>query len=152
MHVTAALDVDAPARMVYRTLAEPARWSVVFPAIHATKVLGHDGCAVEVLVQHDEGTVLNWLTLLPPGRIDLRERKRRYDATFVNRFRDTGEGRSRIVVQADLRFRSAWVRSLAPLVRPYARWRMMSLTLIPLKRAAESAVRPADSHTRRAEC
>jgi hypothetical protein len=144
MHVTMAVDVDAPASLAYQVLADPARWPEVFPAIHATEVLGQDGGTVGVLVHHDEGEVRNWLTLVPPSRIDLRERKRRYDAAFVNRFNDTGGGRSRIVVEADLRFRAPWAVLLAPLVRPYARRRMRALTLLPLKRAAESIVRPPD--------
>ena len=144
MHVTMAVDVDAPASLVYRAFADPARWPQVFPAIHATEVLGGDGVTLRVLVHHDEGEVRNWLTLMPPSRIDLRERKRRYDATFVNRFNDTGEATSRIVVEASIRFRVPWVTLLAPLVRPYVRRQLMTLTLLPLKRAAESIVRRPD--------
>ncbi|MFB9236389.1 SRPBCC family protein [Plantactinospora siamensis] len=136
MIVRGGVDVAAPAARAYDLYADYRNWPALFPAINAVRETGRDGDAVELAIEHREGSVTNRLRLEPPARIVVTERKRRYDAEFVNTFRDTPTG-SRYEVVGEVRLRG-WLRPLAPIIRPYARRQLRRLTLAPMKAAAEA--------------
>jgi hypothetical protein len=88
-----------------------------------------------VEVDHVEGSVVNVLRSVSPTRIELREFKRRYDATFVNEF--VGLGRTtRYTVTAIVRLKWPF-RIMEFALKPFVLPRMRRYVVEPLKAAAE---------------
>ena len=91
--------------------------------------------AVVVDVVHVAGHVTNLLRRVSLTEIELREFKRRYDATFVNRFIPERDG-MRYTLTAAVRIK--WPYALAePILKPLVCARMRRYVIEPLKRAAE---------------
>jgi hypothetical protein len=139
VQVLVSLAVRAPAATVYEAYADYRRWPTVFPAISGVRLVQHDGHHLVLEVDHIEGKVINVLTLQPGRELRLWESKRRYDASFVNRF-ESAPGGARVTVTGDIRLKGP-VRFLAPFLRPYVRRQILRLTLQPLKTAAEATSR-----------
>ena len=77
----------------------------------------------------------NVLRHVSPTEIELREFKRRYDATFLNRFAPERDG-MRYTLTAAVRI--GWPYALAePMLKPLVLARMRRYVVDPLKRAAE---------------
>ena len=94
----------------------------------------------EITVEVDrrtEGAVVNVIRPLSPTTIALDEFKRRFDATFINRFDPIDDG-TRYTVDADVRFRMP-LAILGPLVRPIVKRRLRRYVLDPMRAAAERA-------------
>lgn len=129
--------VDAPPSLVYGTFIDVLGWPEVFPAIAGVTVTRQDASTIEVRVDHREGVVPNVLSLAPPDTVLLRERKRRYDATFANRFTGLPDGRTHYRVDAEIALRG-WRRLLASALGWFVRRQLRRLTVEPLRVAAES--------------
>jgi hypothetical protein len=85
--------IDAPVEEVRRLYLAPGNWPRIFGnTIRSARVIARDADTTIVEVEHVEGRVINVLRQLSPGRIELREFKRRHDATFVNQFSAAGAG------------------------------------------------------------
>lgn len=113
------------------------QWPRLFPAtIRGVRLIRSDGVRTEVEVDHLEGLVPNVMTEAGPNRIDIWEAKRRYDATFENRFDPIPEG-TLYTVSADIRLKGA-ARLLAPIAGPLIRRRMRQFVLEPMRRMAEA--------------
>jgi hypothetical protein len=88
------------------------------------------------MVQHrKEGRMLNVLTTRGPEVVELREYKRRFDATFVNRFEPAPEG-TRYTIDATVRLALPYAL-LAPLLCGVVERSLRRFTLEPMRVAAE---------------
>lgn len=135
--MSARASVAAPAATVVETLVDVPTWGSTFPAIHDARVVSEDDGALVIAVQHREGPVTNWLEPRPPGSAWLFEVKKHYDATFGFHVSELPDGRSICCILGELRLRG-WRRLLGPFVGPYAAHRLRTLTLLPLRDAAEA--------------
>ena len=136
------VSIHAPPGRVVATFLDYARWPTVFPlTIAGTELVRRSPSTLEVMVHHrEEGRVLNVLIIRRPDVVELREYKRRFDATFVNRFEPAPEG-TRYTIDATVRL--AWPYSLlapllAPLLRGVVERALRRYTLEPMRAAAES--------------
>jgi hypothetical protein len=128
--------IQAPPERVMQLYRDYTQWARLFPAtIRGVRLIRSDGVRTEVEVNHREGFVPNVMTEVGPNRIDLWEAKRRYDATFENRFDPIPEG-TRYTVSADVRLKGV-ARVLAPIVGPIIRHRIRAYVLAPMRRMAE---------------
>ncbi len=136
----ASIVVRAPPECVFRLYRDYRNWPRLFPAtIRGVRLVREDGARVELEVDHREGKVPNVMTVVAADRVDLWEAKRRYEATFVNRFEPAREG-TRYSVSADVRLKGA-ARLLGALVAGTVRRRIVRYVLEPMRVAAESAHR-----------
>lgn len=142
IHATISEHVNAPADDVRALYENPDNWAFVFAGtIRSARVVRREADAVVVDVDHVEGHVTNVLRRVSPTEIELREFKRRYDATFVNGFAPEGSG-TRYTLSASLRIK--WPYALAqPILKALVLARMRRHVVEPLKRAAERRWRPA---------
>lgn len=137
IHAVVSTHVNAPADRVRALYQDFDRWARLFPAtIRGTRLVRRDGETTIVEVDHVEGKVLNVLRPVSASRIDLEERKRRFDATFINEFLPEGDG-MRFTLTAAVRLKWPF-RILAPVVRPLVMARMRRHVVEPLKAAAEA--------------
>jgi hypothetical protein len=128
--------LNARADEVRALYADPHNWAKVFSkTIRAARVLRRDAEVTVVEVEHVEGRVTNLLRDVSPTRIELREFKRRYDATFLNDFTPEGDG-VRFTLTA-LVFLKWPYRLVEPLLKPLVLRKMRRYVVEPLKRAAE---------------
>ncbi len=84
---------------------------------------------------HAERKAPNELIIGFPGKIVLREARRRYTARFVNRFQGTAGG-TRYPVRGEIVFKGS-ARLLQPFLRGYVRRQVGRRMLQPVKAAAE---------------
>lgn len=128
--------VNASATDVRRLYANPQNWATVFSTtIRAARVARREADATIIEVDHAEGRVTNILRQVSPTRIEVREFKRRYDATFLNDFISEGNG-MRYTLTASVSLK--WPYRLAePLLKPLVLRGMRRHVVEPLKRAAE---------------
>jgi hypothetical protein len=136
LHIETSMLVHAPWERVAAIYGDYRSWPQLFPTIHGVKLVREEPGRIEVEVDHDEGIVPNVLTWLGRDTVRLDERKRLYDATFVNSFEAAG-GNTRYRVAADIRLRGAY-RLLAPLLRGLVRRRIERFVLAPVKARAEA--------------
>ena len=137
MRVRAETTVAAPRDVVAGVYRDYARWPEVFPTIAAVRLLREEPGRQLVEVDHRvEGKVVNELVDRPPDGLELREWKRAYDASFVNRFEPVPGG-TRFTVEGHLRLKGPR-RLLSPFVRGHARRLIERLQLQPIRSAAES--------------
>jgi hypothetical protein len=141
VHATVAATIDAPRDRVLALFLDWTRWPQLFPAtIAGVRLLSRDEFSVRVEVDHRrDGHVPNELWTCAPGVIELRERKPRYEATFLNRFEHAGtraSGRTCYTVEAEVRFRLPYAL-LAPLLRGVVERALRRFTLEPVRHAAE---------------
>ncbi len=141
-HVTESILIHAPPSLVAALYQDYEDWPRLFPAtIRGVRLVRSSGAQTEVEVDHREGRVLNTMTAVSPGRIDLWEAKRRYEGRFVNRF-EAAPGGTRYTVDADIRLKGA-ARLLGPLLAPYIGRQMRQYLLRPMQVAAEAHPAPA---------
>jgi hypothetical protein len=139
MRVEARTLIDAPPDLVAALYADFTRWPEVFPLIHGVRLLRREHGKLVIEVRHQEGLVINELTVRSPTELGLWESKRRYDAEFENRFAAVPQGTLLAVVGViELK---GWARLLDPFAARIARRRMVRFQLQPLKEAAEREIR-----------
>lgn len=128
---------DAPSHVVLAAFVDIPTWHRTFPKIRGAEVVTRNPTCLEVLVHHREGEVANRLQIRPPDTVWLEERKRRYDATFVNRFVALPDGKTEYQILGDIRLRGR-LRVGGPLAGWYARHSLKRFTVEPLREAVES--------------
>jgi len=135
----AELTIRARAERVAALYLDWARWPQLFPAtIRAVRLLRQSAGEIVVEVDHrTAGPVVNVVRPLSPTVIALDERKPRYDATLVNRFKPEGEG-TRYTVDAVVRLRLPY-GLLAPFLSGLVRRRLRRFVLEPMGDAAGRA-------------
>jgi len=135
--------IHAPRDYVAALFLDPAQWPQVFPAtIAGVQIVRRDPSSIRVVVEHRrEGRVLNVLHLCAHGVVELREYKRRFDATFVNRFDDARTG-TLYTIDAEVQLKRPYAL-LAPLLRGVVKRALCKYTMEPLRLAAERAQSPA---------
>ncbi|HEY6748569.1 MAG TPA: SRPBCC family protein [Mycobacteriales bacterium] len=135
MYVTTAVEVEASPETVFAVYADHRLWPWLFPTIRSVRLVRREGRTVVLEIDHEEGRVLNRMTLFPPDELLLWEEKRRYDALFVNRF-SAIPGGTLFTVTGFI-----WLTGPARWLRPFlggvVRRRMRRLQLQPVKAAAE---------------
>jgi hypothetical protein len=95
IHAVASEHAGAPAERVFALYEAPGNWPRIFPAtIRGVRIVRTEGDEKVVEVDYVEGKVMNVMRTVSLTRIDLRESKRRYDATFTSEFIRGGEVRS----------------------------------------------------------
>jgi hypothetical protein len=129
--------VRAPRARVAALLLDHAQWPRIFSeTIAGTELVRCDAHSLVVLVHHRrEGRVLNVLTDCGDGIVALREFKRLYNPTFVNRF-DGGPMWTRYTIDAEVRIHPPFA-IVAPLLRGVVERAVQRYTLNPLREAAE---------------
>jgi hypothetical protein len=139
IHAAISEHVNAKADDVRALYADPHNWAAVFSkTIKAANILRREAAATIVEVDHAEGRVSNILRHVSPTRIELRELKRRYDATFLNDFVSEDDG-MRFTLTASVFLK--WPYRLAePLLKPLVLRQMRRYVVVPLKRAAEDGL------------
>ncbi|NVB81991.1 MAG: hypothetical protein HOV81_26655 [Kofleriaceae bacterium] len=130
------VNIRAPWERVADIYGDYQNWQNLFPTIRGVTLLRETDGHVELEIAHDEGRVPNTLTWLAPDRVRLDERKKRYDATFINSFEARGDT-TRYNVEAEVRLRGAY-RLLRPFIGRLVRRRIEELVLAPVKARAES--------------
>jgi len=138
MRVIAREIIEAAPERVSSLYRDYARWPQLFPmTIRAVRLIRDEGATKTIEVAHaTAGTVVNVMRAVSPDEIELREFKRRYDATFTNRFDRHARG-TRYTVTADVKLKG-WLRALAFIAAPIARRQITRFVLLPMKRRAES--------------
>jgi hypothetical protein len=106
--------------------------------------VGREGPKLVLEVDHVEGKVSNELMVRPPDQLELWEKKRRYNARFLNRFETVPDG-TRFTVRGEIHLKG-WARLLQPFLQGYVRHQMRQLQLEPVK--AEAEARAADAPMR----
>lgn len=140
LHAREEIVVHAPPSAVAALYRDYAGWPKLFPAtIRGVRLLRIENGRTHLEIDHREGKVLNVMTDVSDARIDLWEAKRRYDATFINRFEPTAEG-TRYAVEAAIELKGA-ARLLAPVLGPLVRRQLRRYVLEPVRRAAERSAR-----------
>jgi hypothetical protein len=133
--------VKAPSTTVLNVYADYERWPHLFPTITAVRLVGREGPKLVLEVDHVEGKVSNELMVRPPDQLELWEKKRRYNARFLNRFETVPHG-TRFTVHGEIHLKG-WTRLLQPFLQGYVRRQMRQLQLQPVK--AEAEARAADA-------
>lgn len=141
LHVEAETIVRAPKETVSEVYANYGNWPRLFPTISGVRLLRREGSKLVLEIEHIEGKVINELVVRSSDEIDLWEKKRRYDARFLNRF-DAVPGGTRFTVRADICLKGL-ARFLQPFLRAYVRRQMERLQLRPVKLEAEARARLA---------
>lgn len=131
--------VRAPRDQVVALFLDYTRWPSLFPeTIAGTELVRRDAYSRVVMVDHRrEGHVMNVITACPDGVVVLREFKRRYIATFVNRFAVARAG-TRYTIDAEVRLTRPYAL-VAPLLRGVVERALRRYTMEPLRVAAERA-------------
>lgn len=135
LHMETAIVIHAPQPQVLATYRDYRNWPRIFPTIKRVRLTREQPGQQVLEIDHREGRVVNILTDIAPGEIELKEWKRRYDATFLNRFQAIPDG-TRFTLRADIALKGVY-RLLAPFVRWYVRRQMVTLVLEPMRMAAE---------------
>jgi hypothetical protein len=138
--VEAAILIRAPWTRVAALYRDWQGWPRLFSAtIRGVRLVRSAPGRTELEIDHREGVVPNVLTEVAPDRVDLWESKRRYQATFVNRFEPVGND-TRYVLVAEVRLQgpAGLAALLGPILRWYIRHQMRHYVLEPMRRAAEA--------------
>ena len=135
LHMETAIVIHAPQPQVLAIYRDYRNWPRIFPTIKRVRLTREQPGQQVLEIDHREGRVVNILTDVAPGEIELKEWKRRYDATFLNRFQAIPDG-TRFTLRADIALKGVY-RLLAPFVRWYVRHQMVTLVLEPMRMAAE---------------
>jgi hypothetical protein len=139
MQTTVAATVSAPRDHVLALFLDYTQWPRIFhETISSTELVRRESHSLLVMVEHRrEGRVLNVLTDCGDGVVALREFKRRFNATFVNRFARVQDG-TRYTVDAEVRIKPPFTL-IAPFLRGVVERAVRRYTIEPLREAAESA-------------
>lgn len=139
----AAIHISASPDHVARIYRDVEKWGNTFPAtITSARITrsGKNWKQIEVKHKH-EGRVPNTLIDLSDTEIALEESKRKFNASFLNRF-ELASGGTCYVVRAYISLKGIY-RVLQPLLKGYIRRRtieqMRTYVLAPLKLSAEKA-------------
>jgi hypothetical protein len=141
----ASIDIMATPQQVAAVYCDVARWDTTFPAtIEHARIVDTGTNWQQILVVHKkEGRVPNTLFMLSDTAIGLKESKKRFDASFLNRFEPAGNNATHYVITSYVELRGIY-RVLKPFLIPYVRQRslkqMRSYVLEPLKAAVEETV------------
>jgi len=137
VHTTEAITIAAHPDLLVALYLDYERWPELFPAtIRGVRILGRNDSEATVEVDHrTEGRVMNVVRQRAPHEIELRERKPRYSATFVNRFDAAGDGTLYTVI-ADVRLAMPYAL-LAPVAGLIVRRAVRRHVLEPMRAAAE---------------
>jgi hypothetical protein len=137
VHTSVTTTVHAPRDQVVALLLDYAEWPRIFSeTIADTELVRRDAHSLVVTVHHRrEGRVMNVLTDCGDGIVTLREFKRRFNATFVNRFARSPGG-TRYTIDAEVRIKRPF-SVIAPLLRGVVERALRRYTMDPLRAAAE---------------
>ena len=137
VHTSVTTTVRAPRDHLIALFLDHSQWPRLFPeSIAGTELVRRDAHSLVVMVDHRrEGSVLNVLTECSDGIVVLREFKRRYNATFVNRF-DRARAGTRYTIDAVVRVKQPYA-VVAPLLRGVVQRALRRYTMKPLGVAAE---------------
>ena len=140
----AAIDIAAPPEYAAALYRDVEKWGETFPAtIERAQVIqtGDNWEQIEV-IHKSEGRVPNTLIFLSDNEVGLEESKKRFDASFLNRFEPAVGGGTHYVITAYVSPKGIY-RVLKPFLKAYVRQKtlnqMKSYVLDPLKAAAEKA-------------
>jgi hypothetical protein len=89
---TATAIIHAPQPQVIATYRDYRQWPQIFPTIRAVRATRVEAGRQTLAIDHREGPVVNILADVAPDEIELKEWKRRYTATFRNRFQSIPKG------------------------------------------------------------
>lgn len=140
LRVEASVMVRAPQETVFEVYADYPSWPGLFPTISGVRLLRREGAKLVLEIDHVEGRVINELVVRPPDALDLWEVKRRYNASFQNRF-EAVTGGTRFTVKGAI-YVKGWARLLEPFLRGYVLRRMERLQLQPVQAEAEARAQP----------
>lgn len=138
----AAIDIAAPPERVAAVYCDVERWGETFPAtIESARVTQSGENWKQILVMHKmEGQVPNTLIEISATEIGLEESKKKFNASFLNRFAPGMEGQTHYIVHASIRLKGIY-RLLKPFISGYVRRRALRqlrhFVLEPMKTAAE---------------
>lgn len=143
IEVRATVDIRAPRERAVAVYLDVAHWGRTFPrTIHSARIVREANGSQEIVVDHKvEGLVTNRLTVADGYRIWLEERKKRFDAVFLNEFDAIDGGlATRYGVTGYVSLKGIY-RALQPLLRAYVRRRALrqitEYVLEPLRAAVE---------------
>lgn len=147
IHVEVTRIVHAPPERLVSLYLDWSHWPELFPeSIRDVRLAGRKAEATYLEVDHTtDGTVPNVIRELGPHEVRLEEHKRRYDASFLNRFETVPAG-TRYTVVADVQLHGP-LRALSSFAVPLVTARIRRYILDPMRRAAESH-EAADAATR----
>jgi hypothetical protein len=137
----AAIDISASPEYVASLYRNVEKWGETFPAtIASARITNYGTNWKEIDVEHKkERRVPNTLIDLSDNEIALKESKRKFSASFINRFEPASDG-THYVIRAYIRLKGIY-RLLKPLLKGYVRRQaikqMKTYVLSPLKAAAE---------------
>jgi hypothetical protein len=138
----AAIDIAAPPEHVAAVYRDVAKWGDTFPAtIESARVIQTGKNWKEIEVAHkEEGRVPNTLIDLSATEIGLKESKKKFDASFLNRFERASNGGTHYVIHAFISPKGIY-KLLKPFLAGYVRHQtlkqMSNFVLGPLKIAVE---------------
>ena len=135
LDIQTAITIRAPQPTVAAIYRNYRDWLRAFPTIKAVRLMREEPGKHILEIDHQEGRVVNILTDVSPAQIELQEWKKRYDATFVNRFEAIPEG-TRFTLAADISLKGVY-KLRAPFLHGYIRKLMTDLVLDPIRKVAE---------------
>jgi hypothetical protein len=141
----ASIDIAASPEQVAAVYRNVDNWGSTFPdTIQSAHVVKEGDNWKQIEVEHRyEGRVANTLIDLSPTEIALQESKKKFEATFLNRFEPTAEGETHYVIHAYVSLKGIY-KLLKPLLKGYVQRQTLeqvrSFVLIPIKTAAEKRV------------
>lgn len=140
----AAIDIAAPPEYVAAVYRDVEKWGETFPATieHAQVTETGDNWNRIEVAHKKEGHVPNMLIFLSDTEIGLEESKKKFEASFLNKFERAAGGGTHYVMTAYINLKGVYkVKVLKPFLKGYVRRQalkqMRSYVLVPLKTAAE---------------
>jgi hypothetical protein len=140
----ATIDISALPTYVASLYRDIEKWGDTFPAtIASARIIRSGKNWKEIEVKHkQEGRVSNTLIDLSETEIALEESKKKFNASFLNRFEASAIG-TRYVIRAYISPKGIY-KLLRPLLKGYVRrqaiQQMRNYVLTPLKTAAEMSL------------
>ena len=139
-----SIEINAAPKQVADVYCDVSRWHTTFPAtIEHARVVNTGANWQQIEVSHkQEGRVPNTLFFLSDTTIGLTERKKHFDATFLNQFEAADNETTHYVITSYVKLRGLY-RVLRPFLVHYVQRRsrdqMRAYVLEPLKAAVENA-------------
>jgi hypothetical protein len=138
----AAIDIDARPDQVAAMYRDVDQWGETFPAtIERAQIMKTGDNWKEIQVTHrQEGQVPNVLIDISKNEIGLEESKKKFNASFLNRFEPSANDGTHYVIDAYISLKGIY-RLVKPFLKGYVRRQtlkqMKNYVLLPLKIAAE---------------
>jgi hypothetical protein len=142
IQIQAEIDIAAQPERVAAVYRDVDRWGEIFPAtIERAKVIQRGDNWEEIEVTHKmEGRVPNTLIFLSATEVGLEESKKRFNASFLNRFEPAAGGGTHYLITAYISLKGIY-KVLKPFLMGYVRRQalkqMKNYVLEPLKAVAE---------------